>query len=650
MSIFTKMAHLPINVLGAEIADNFKHTDNVTLVSSETGTGRTLLLPQYCAEALNWVDPIYVLLPSKVMAYNAAMNARNLLGRDADRVGYLCARRGGDVSITHENNRIIYTTPGYALATKIVMRATNFILDEAHDSSSDMVLVKALLERRRRSRGIIPRVLLMSATFDLETEKQFWGPEVTKSFFVEGIVHPMNFMEGDLPWIECIEFLIDQGATGIVIFTSGSGEMSSISADIRRNARLSSAPALKMDDYELYSLSGSSTYEERTKAFAAPKKSVKILLTTRVAESSISIPWWNGGASTGHGVRVYTVNNVDMSERYDISKSRIIQQAGRTNRFGPGVFVLNSTVGFEKRPFLDKATILTTPLDNMVFQMVRNQVTYRDLKFNETEDPGSALIDECAQKLKKMGLIQDKRTPSAPYRFETTPDGEWGANLCVSPAATAVAVQAKKMSCLAQALPLVALLEVGSLIFRKSANLGRIDFPSSITLNQLCVVEYALSQPVIERDTIEHLNINYRKVKEYLNVIEHLEKILHIPADRKIFCSEHEDFVGNNEILIKMLKTCLVMSSPEQFYKASPSGVYMGLREIAYGINHNLQNIWGDFNKIRSAFGRMQMVEPKNTRRPSFPIIDDVTGFTEEEKAFVLMNVNRASLSSFTGR
>lgn len=650
MSIFTKMAHLPINALGAEIADYFKSSEHVTLVSSETGTGRTLLLPQYCAEALDWIEPIYVLLPSKVMAFNAAMNARNLLGDEADRVGYLCARRGGDQSITHENNRIIYTTPGFALATQIVMRARNFIIDEAHDTSPETVLTKSLLEYRRRTQDVLPRVLLMSATFDLDAEKAYWGPKTTKSFFVDGVVHPIHFVEGNLPWVECVEHLIDQGSTGIVIFTAGALELNMISAEIRREARYSSNRVLNTDDYELFSISGSSTYEERMKAFAPPKKSVKILLATRVAESSLSIPWWNGGASTGNGLRVYTANNVDMTEIYDISKSRIIQQAGRTNRFGPGTFVLNSPVGFAERPFLDKAAILTLPLDNMVYQMIRNHVTYYDLHFQKDEDPGIVMIDDTAHKLKKMRLIRDARSSKVPYQFEVTPEGDWGAQLCLTPAATAVAVQAKKMSCLEKALPLIAYVEVGSLIFRRFQPLGRIDFPSSFVFNQICVAEYALRQPIIARDTITHLNINYRKIKEYLNVIEQLEKTLHITTDRNVYNAEHDSFVGFDTHLTKILKTCLVMSSPEQFYKASPSGAYMGMQEVAYEHNHSLNNTWGDFRNIRAAFGRMQMIEPKNRRHATFPVISEVTGYTEEEKNFVLMNIDRASLSSFTGR
>ena len=643
MSIFKKLAHLPIMSIGEMVAQNYKNSDNVTLVSSDTGTGRTLLIPQFCAQELDWSEIIYVLLPSRVMARNAAQNAQSLVAKeDVDLIGYRCSARDGEDSIVHEDNRIVYTTVGYALATKLLMREKNFIIDEAHEISPDMVLAKALLHFRRDENAIQPRVMLMSATFDIVQETAYWGENSTKSFDVKGNINPISFMEGDLGWGEAVDYLVNEGSTGIIIFCSGMREIAHITGELKRHIGYSSCKAFRDRDFEIVHISGLSTYEERVRALAKPRQAVKILLATKILEASVSLQWVNAGISTGDGVRVYEENGVRRSETFQISKSRLIQQAGRTNRFGPGTFILNSAVSLEERPLRDIPDTNRQSYDDLCLMAFHQDVSpVDDLEYIPSEAPSREKLMEGITRLHRLGLVSKNSSG-----WDLTDDGCWVVDKALSASSGAFACQASKLGCLPLALPVIARMEVQSLLFNKSLPPVESFCPSSDLINEICMAYDAGSKAHDNRKIYEEYNLNYKSVKIFFSLIESFEKSMGITAWDVMFTPNKKSFADLEDHLLK-LKACMAFVYPEKLYPASVMPGVTVRRSVRSVVQSSVTTRYWSTLRPEAAMGSLVEIRPRDRSARSFIVLVDVLTFSRQERDYAFTLFGRGLFTSY---
>lgn len=638
MSIFKKLAHLPIMSIGDMVAENYSDPANVTLVSSDTGTGRTLLIPQFCAEDLNWAEPIYVLLPSRVMARNAAQNARSLVNKeDINLIGYRCSANDGEDSIVHEDNRIIYTTVGYALATKLLMRGRNFIIDEAHEINEDMTLTKAILHFRREESSIRPRVMLMSATFDIAQEAEYWGSKNTKSFDVKGNINPLEFMEGEINWGDAVDHLVNSGAKGILIFCSGMREIGHVTSELKRHIGYSQCPAFKRKDFEIMHVSGLSTYEERVRALANPRHEVKILLTTKILEASVSLPWVDSGISSGVGLQIYIDDDgVRRSEQYPISKSRLIQQAGRTNRFGEGLFILNSSVGLEERPLRDIPDLSRLSYTDMCLMAFHQDVSpVDDLKYLPSETPPREKLMAGIEKLYTLGLVAKNSSG-----WDLTDDGAWVVDMGLSAAPGAFACQARRLGCLPLAIPVIARMETSSILFNKSLLPERTYCPSSDMINEICMTFDAHTQARTNRKIYEEYNLNHKTVKIFFSLIETYERNMRMRAWSSMFTPSAKSFVDLDDHLMK-LKACLAFAYPEKMYQASLlPGVTVG-SSVKGVIQSSATTRHWESLRPDAVIAQLMEINPRDRTQRSFIVASDVTTLTRQEREFIFTTFGR---------
>uniref|UniRef100_A0A8C9KEM8 RNA helicase n=1 Tax=Panthera tigris altaica TaxID=74533 RepID=A0A8C9KEM8_PANTA len=245
----------------------------------ETGSGKTTQLPQYLYEGgIGRQGVIAVTQPRRVAAVSLASRVsdekRTELGK---LVGY--SVRFDDIS--SEDTRIKFLTDGMllreAISDSLLRKYSCVILDEAHERTvhTDVLfgVVKAA-QKRRKELGRLPlKVIVMSATMDVDLFSQYFGGAPV--LYLEGRQHPIQVFYTKQPQQDYLHaalvsvFQIHQEAPpsqDILVFLTGQEEIEATSKICRDIAR---------------DLPG---------GCPARRGCRKVIISTNIAETSITIP------------------------------------------------------------------------------------------------------------------------------------------------------------------------------------------------------------------------------------------------------------------------------------------------------------------------------------------------------------------------
>ena len=163
---------LPVKEIADEVIDGVQK--GVQIVSSPTGSGKTLTIPAKWADNLPEGQRVVVLVPRRFLAINAAETVAELsntsLGKE---VGYAVGSQGGDEPLYDKNSKIVFMTYGYAVSSGTLMYENNIVLDEVHEAAMDISIVKALLQNRKKEDPSL-NIIEMSATIDLNKQTGYW--------------------------------------------------------------------------------------------------------------------------------------------------------------------------------------------------------------------------------------------------------------------------------------------------------------------------------------------------------------------------------------------------------------------------------------------------------------------------------------------
>ena len=323
---------LPINTYMTEILENIS-VYPVTIIQGATGSGKTTQVPQFIldesAREKKYCN-IVVTQPRKIAAMSIARRVCEERNWD---LGYLVGYHVGLDKKTSEDTRITYVTTGVLLRqlikAKNLHNFTHIILDEVHERDQDtdfaMLLVRKLLWTNSRH----VKVILMSATLDSNVLADYFGSPVA------GSVSPAPTLSVDGKMFDVEKHYIDElsGLGKLPEFCSASPEISeeayiiacnlilhldqleqderdansstSKDSDTFRGSVLVFLPGLfyirELEDRLSYHkvmkkltvipLHSSITLEEQYLVFRNPKPDYrKIILSTNIAESSITVP------------------------------------------------------------------------------------------------------------------------------------------------------------------------------------------------------------------------------------------------------------------------------------------------------------------------------------------------------------------------
>ncbi|WP_246081649.1 ATP-dependent helicase HrpB [Nocardioides litoris] len=315
------------------------------VVQAPPGSGKTTLVPPAVVLAAGG-GRVVVTQPRRIAARAAAVRLAQLLGEPVGRTaGYTVRgdRRAGDDTLVE------MVTPGVLL--RRLQRDPDLpgvaavVLDEVHERALDSDLVLALLVDVRRHLREDLRLVAMSATLEAERFAALLddAPVVT----VPGALHPVERRWAPPP--PGVLARDDRGVTpafldhvaatvrralaeqpgDVLVFVPGVGEVGQV---VRR---LRSTGGRGVDVLELH---GRLDAADQDRALTAPTGRRRVVVSTSVAESSLTVPGVRSVVDAGLARRPQTDHRRGLAGLVTtrVSRAAADQRAGRAGREAPG--------------------------------------------------------------------------------------------------------------------------------------------------------------------------------------------------------------------------------------------------------------------------------------------------------------------------
>lgn len=310
----------PIDAVRSELFDAM--AAGPVVVTAPTGSGKSTMVPRWCRDLGHRV---LVVEPRRVACQALAARVAELCEEPVGAsVGFVVR----DASAVSDQTRVRFVTPGIALRRlEEVLGHDVVIVDELHERGMEIDLLLALLASRYGG-----RLVVMSATLDAERVARYLGGRHVEA---EGRLFPVDVSHlhdagqllPDVRGLErrvvrALEFT-EKGDT--LVFLPGKGEIAAVAATLSGRGGLAVLP-----------LHGGLSLSEQGRAFRGVEGRRKVVLSTNVAETSVTVP----------GIEVVIDGGLVRRTRYHrgrgfltltpIARDSAEQRAGRAGRTGPG--------------------------------------------------------------------------------------------------------------------------------------------------------------------------------------------------------------------------------------------------------------------------------------------------------------------------
>lgn len=361
---------LPVSQSVSRISKAIKE-NQVVIIAGETGSGKTTQIPKICLELGRGVNGfIGHTQPRRIAARTVANRiADELNGKLGEQVGYK-VRFTDQVS---DNTYIKLMTDGILLAElqkdRLLRQYDTIIIDEAHERSLNIDFILGYLKQVLKKRPDL-KVIITSATIDPERFSEHFNNapiiEVSgRTYPVDIQYHPLDDNDSDyiMGIINAIESLDDLALGDILVFLNGEREIRDVAFALEKES---------LRDTQILPLFSRLTVAEQNRIFA-PHKGRNIVLSTNVAETSLTVP----------GIRYVIDPGTARISRYSyrtkvqrlpiepISQASANQRSGRCGRVAAGVCIrLYSEEDFLSRPEFTDPEILRTNLATVILQML----------------------------------------------------------------------------------------------------------------------------------------------------------------------------------------------------------------------------------------------------------------------------------------
>jgi len=417
------------------------------LLESAPGTGKTTRFP--LSVALDWQKRgedklIYVLVPRRAAAKLAATQAARLIGqKTGGLVGYQfrLERVGG------RETRLWFLTEGTFL--KILQQNPKLdnvglvVIDEFHERHWQTDLALALLTHIRALSPTLG-LAVMSATLETSSLKKylsecfpalavthekipgttyplqsFYYPPRTVNNYAENFEQQVRRVFTQIgsqlgTWYLSAWYLSGENKSSnqdILFFLPGVGEIrraSDILSDMLAKGELPS-------DFVLTPLHSRLSSEEQERALYPLAGQRKIILSTNLAESSVTIEGVGYVVDSGLMRQVWfnPRTEVEVLQTKPIAQSSAIQRAGRAARTGPGVVVrLYSEQDFETRVAFLAPEVLQSNLSDGLLAILSfaNHYNYQFSQFNWMTKPSEEQLSHYTKKYHVLNLVDASMT------------------------------------------------------------------------------------------------------------------------------------------------------------------------------------------------------------------------------------------------
>lgn len=364
---------------------------------------------------------VWVLEPRRLAARLAARRVAEELG---ERLGVTVGYQVRFEEVAGPRTRLRFLTEG-VLTRKLLsdprLAAVGIVvLDEFHERHLDGDLALALLLELQRTRRPELKLVVMSATLDAAPIATHLGnAPILRS---EGKLHPIT-----VEWTpetgaaleervaKGVERLARQGLTGdILAFLPGAYEM-------RRAAR-ALEPVAAAHNLIVTQLHGDLTSEEQDRALA-PASQPKVILSTNVAESSVTIEGVT--AVVDSGLARVAIDSpwtgIPSLQVVRVSQASAAQRAGRAGRTGPGrVIRLFTQEEFLRRPGQSPPEIERRELTQLLLDLHGCGIADA-MSLPWLTPPPPAALNAAEELLTRLGAVESGRLTKLGRRMAQLP-------------------------------------------------------------------------------------------------------------------------------------------------------------------------------------------------------------------------------------
>lgn len=498
----TPIQVFPIDPYLPAIVDALKNAPFV-LLKAEPGAGKTSRVPEVLLEAF---PRILVVQPRRLAARLAA---EWLAQRSGEALGETIGYQIRLENKTSAATRLTFVTEG-VLTRKILQdrRLSAYdviVLDEFHERHIHTDLALAMLKELAAERPEL-RVLVMSATIDLVPLQAYLGEVPT--FDIPGRTFPVTLHyrppAGKLALEDqvsaAVSSMLDEPKAqgNILVFLSGLGEIQSCAEKLR--ARLGSRIDIIPLTAEL-----AANYRQ----IYDPSERCKVILSTNVAETSVTLPDIRGVIDSGwakiSGFAPWS--GLPTLEKQRISQASAIQRAGRAGRVAEGVcYRLYSAVDFQGRAAFTQAEISRIDLAQTLLEVQaifpERPCAWENLSWFEAPDP--EIVSGQKELLTRLGALNDQGF--------LTPIGRAMAELPLHPRLARLALEGKASGVGEQTLLAAILIHEGMLLRRgelpREHGLCDISHQLQILLSPLA--------PSVDRPKVQRMRQLYENLRRHL--------------------------------------------------------------------------------------------------------------------------------------
>ena len=341
------------------------YDNQVVLIVSGTGSGKTVLTPKFLLHVLNYQGRIAITNPKRAPTRSNAEFAAMLLDvKYGEEVGY---KISGDSKYDNQKTKLVFCTDGLVMANlrrdPLLSDYDGVIIDEAHERNINIDLLLLLLRDLVVKRPDF-KLVIMSATINIKLFSDYFPKPIkfgmleadsaphypVEEFYLDKpilkfdnnilVSRPEDYI---IPTVKKVIEILSSTENGdiLVFLTAGSdcGEacnvLGNMLSEINQNRakKLFCTVLVSGVGKEAENLAKSNTKYKNLGDYTR-----KVIMANEVAESSITFKGIEYVVDCGlYKVNMfYNETNIDALETRRISKAAHLQRKGRTGRTAPG--------------------------------------------------------------------------------------------------------------------------------------------------------------------------------------------------------------------------------------------------------------------------------------------------------------------------